>query len=117
MAISEELFMAILSMDSYNRGYGAGLEDSVLDADEWSSGEIVWLLDVIAPSKGLATAVLANFYKVANKDDVRIHPIISRLVDADVLKKLIKTTSVEGEGVNEGPDLKIASLEESATIN
>jgi len=27
MAISPELFMAILSMDAYNRGYGAGIED------------------------------------------------------------------------------------------
>ncbi len=27
MAISEKLFMAILSMDSYNRGYGAGIEE------------------------------------------------------------------------------------------
>lgn len=27
MTISKELFLAILSMDSYNRGYGAGLSD------------------------------------------------------------------------------------------
>lgn len=26
MAISDDLFLAILSMDSYNRGYGTGLE-------------------------------------------------------------------------------------------
>ncbi len=38
MASSEELFMAKLSMDSYNRGYGAGLEDGVLDADINSDG-------------------------------------------------------------------------------
>jgi hypothetical protein len=27
MTISSELFMAILSMDSYNRGYNSGIED------------------------------------------------------------------------------------------
>jgi hypothetical protein len=30
MTISSELFMAILSMDSYNRGYNAGIEDGGL---------------------------------------------------------------------------------------
>ena len=29
MPISDELFMAILSMDAYNRGYNAGIEDSI----------------------------------------------------------------------------------------
>lgn len=29
MTISNELFLAILAMDSYNRGYGAGLGDGV----------------------------------------------------------------------------------------
>lgn len=34
MSISKELFLAILSMDAYNRGYGAGLADGVnLDGD------------------------------------------------------------------------------------
>ncbi len=27
MTISKELFLAILSMDAYNRGYGAGISD------------------------------------------------------------------------------------------
>jgi len=29
MAITQDLFMAILSMDAYNRGYGAGIEDGI----------------------------------------------------------------------------------------
>ncbi len=33
MQITEELFMAILSMDAYNRGYGAGIEDGTPGAD------------------------------------------------------------------------------------
>ena len=31
MTISKDLFLAILSMDSYNRGYGAGLSDGGLN--------------------------------------------------------------------------------------
>ncbi len=30
MAISENLFRAILSMDAYNRGYGRGIESAAL---------------------------------------------------------------------------------------
>jgi hypothetical protein len=33
MSISEDLFMAILSMDSYNRGYNAAIEDGILGDD------------------------------------------------------------------------------------
>lgn len=29
MTISKDLFLAILSMDAYNRGYGAGLSDGI----------------------------------------------------------------------------------------
>jgi hemolysin-activating ACP:hemolysin acyltransferase len=36
-----------------------------LKPEEWASGDTVWLLDVIAPSQKLATAVLANFRQVA----------------------------------------------------
>ena len=32
-----------------------------LKAEDWTSGETYWLLDVIAPSQKVATAVLANF--------------------------------------------------------
>lgn len=34
MAISKELFLAILSMDAYNRGYGAGLADGEGEKDD-----------------------------------------------------------------------------------
>ncbi len=35
-----------------------------LQAQEWNSGKINWLLDVIAPNQRLATAVIANFKQV-----------------------------------------------------
>lgn len=33
MSISKELFLAILSMDAYNRGYKAGIADGTVDPD------------------------------------------------------------------------------------
>jgi len=59
-----------------------------LKADEWVSGDINWLIDVIAPNQRLATAVIANFKQVTKQGDLRIHPLVTRLVDADALKKM-----------------------------
>lgn len=62
-----------------------------LKAEDWASGETHWLLDVIAPSQKVATAVLANFKQVVKDKPVRIHPIVRQLVDPGVLEKMKKT--------------------------
>ena len=60
-----------------------------LKSADWNSGNIVWLLDVIAPSQKLATNVLLNFRKVLkDQSDVRIHPVVARQIDPELLKKL-----------------------------
>lgn len=59
-----------------------------LKPEDWNSGEIVWLLDVIAPSKPLAAAVLGNFGRLAGKAVVFIHPVAARQVEKEVLEKL-----------------------------
>jgi len=59
-----------------------------LKAEDWNSGETHWLLDVIAPSQKVATAVLANFKQVVKDKPIRIHPIVSQLVDPAVLEKM-----------------------------
>jgi hemolysin-activating ACP:hemolysin acyltransferase len=59
-----------------------------LKADDWTSGEIVWLLDVVAPSQKLSTSVLANFRQVIKEGQVRIHPIVAKMVDPELLKKM-----------------------------
>ncbi len=56
--------------------------------EDWTSGDTVWLLDVIAPTQELATAVLTNFRQVAKQDEIRIHPLVTRLVDPELLKKM-----------------------------
>lgn len=59
-----------------------------LKAEDWDSGDTHWLLDVIAPSQKVATAVLANFKQVVKDKPIRIHPVVSQLVDPGVLEKM-----------------------------
>ena len=59
-----------------------------LGSDDWVSGDTLWLLDVVATDRKLATAVLANFSQVAGDRPVSIHPIVSRLVERELLEKL-----------------------------
>ncbi len=66
----------------------AGVFPVRLGADEWTSGSINWLFDVIAPNQKLTTSVIANFRQVIKEGDLRIHPLITRLVDSETLKKM-----------------------------
>lgn len=46
---------------------------------------------LIAPAQKLASAVLANFRQVVKEGDLRIHPIVARMVDPELLKKMAET--------------------------
>ena len=59
-----------------------------LSPDDWLSGDHVWLLDVVAADRKQATSVLANFRQIAGERPVRIHPVVARLIDPEVLEKL-----------------------------
>jgi len=59
-----------------------------LKAEDWNSGSINWLLDVIAPDARATAAVIANFRQVVKEGSLRLHPIVTRLVDAETLKKM-----------------------------
>jgi cytolysin-activating lysine-acyltransferase len=45
-----------------------------LKAEDWDSGEIAWLLDVIAPTKEQAAAVVKNFGQVVKEGKLFVHP-------------------------------------------
>ena len=66
----------------------AGLFPIRLSPEERTSGEILWLLDIVAPTKKAATAVLLQFSKIAGDKPVRMHPSVGRSVDADVLRRV-----------------------------
>lgn len=59
-----------------------------LKAEDWTSGEINWLIDVIAPDQAATARVIANFKQVVKEGSLRLHPHITRLVDAETLKKM-----------------------------
>ncbi len=60
-----------------------------LQPEEWTSGDINWLLDVIAPNPHLAAAVVANFGQVVKKGgEMRLHPIVARLVGREMLESI-----------------------------
>lgn len=55
---------------------------------DWNSGKINWLLDVVAQDQKTIASVIANFRKVAAEGDLRLHPLISRMVDPETLQKM-----------------------------
>jgi len=66
----------------------AGVFPVRLKADDWVSGDINWLLDVIAPDQKVTTSVIASFKQVVKEGELRLHPIITRLVDQETLEKM-----------------------------
>lgn len=59
-----------------------------LKSDDWTSGDNNWLLDVIAPDQKTTAAVIANFRQLVKEGGLKLHPLVTRLVDADTLKKM-----------------------------
>ena len=59
-----------------------------LKAEDWNSGDINWLLDVIAADQRTTANVIANFKQIVKEGSLRLHPIVTRLVDAETLQKM-----------------------------
>ncbi len=59
-----------------------------LKADDWNSGQNNWLLDVIAVDQKATASVIANFRQVVKEGSLKLHPVITRLVDAETLEKM-----------------------------
>jgi hemolysin-activating ACP:hemolysin acyltransferase len=77
-----------------------------LKAADWASGEITWLLDVIAPNAKLATAVLANFRQTVKDGQMFAHPIVREIVKPGVVKERPGESegSLAGSPLSAGPD-------------
>jgi len=59
-----------------------------LKSEDWNSGNNNWLIDVIAPDKKTTANVIANFKQVVKEGGLRLHPLVTRLVDEETLKKM-----------------------------
>ncbi|EDQ34791.2 ACP:hemolysin acyltransferase (hemolysin-activating protein) [Hoeflea phototrophica DFL-43] len=62
---------------------------------DWKSGDRVWLLDIIAPNRDLATAMLVSFKQIAKAQPLNIHPIVAGLVDPEILEILMQADSAQ----------------------
>lgn len=60
-----------------------------LKAQDWKSGDNAWLLDIVAPNRDLATEVLKSFNRICGTDSINIHPIVTQLVDKEMLSYLV----------------------------
>jgi len=56
----------------------------------------------IAPSQKVATAVLANFKQVEKDKPIRIHPLVTQLVDPAVREKMKVKPVSEAESKEQG---------------
>ena len=88
----------------------AGTFPVKLNSGDWTSGDIVWLLDVIAPSQKLSAQVLGSFKQVLaeklpdrKSKDVKLHPIIKKMIGEEVLTKM---GAREVNKAGSGPDVK-----------
>ncbi|MDW4548277.1 toxin-activating lysine-acyltransferase [Defluviimonas sp. D31] len=59
-----------------------------LKPEDWQSGNINWLLDVIAPDRKTAGLVIANFRQVVKEGELRLHPHIAGLVEKEMLANM-----------------------------
>ena len=59
-----------------------------LKAEDWNSGHNNWLLDVIAVDQKATSSVIANFRQVVKEGSLKLHPVITRLVDQETLEKM-----------------------------
>jgi cytolysin-activating lysine-acyltransferase len=66
----------------------AGVFPVRLKPEAWNSGKINWLIDVIAPDRKTTAAVIANFKQVVKEGDLRLHPLVTRLIDPETLQKM-----------------------------
>ncbi|WP_284166133.1 toxin-activating lysine-acyltransferase [Frigidibacter sp. SD6-1] len=59
-----------------------------LKPEDWQSGSINWLLDVIAPDRKTAGRVIANFRQVVKEGELRMHPHVVGLIEKEMLEKI-----------------------------
>lgn len=59
-----------------------------LKAEDWTSGRINWLLDVIAPDRKTSGRVVANFRQVIKEGELRLHPMVAGLVDPEMMERM-----------------------------
>ena len=81
----------------------AGVFPVRLKPGDWTSGEINWLLDVIAPDRKIIASVIASFRQVVKGGELRLHPVVAGMLDAETLEKLGMKKAKPGEPAQKTP--------------
>lgn len=76
---------------------GAGVFPIRLQSEDWTSGDNHWLLDVIAPDAKATANVIANFRQLVKEGGLKLHPLVTRLVDPETLKRMGATRAGAAE--------------------
>jgi len=59
-----------------------------LKPEDWTSGDINRLLEVIAPDRAATGKVIANFKQVIKEGELRLHPMVAALVDPGMMERM-----------------------------
>jgi cytolysin-activating lysine-acyltransferase len=66
-----------------------------LKPEDWQSGSVNWLLDVIAPDRKTAGRIITNFAQAVKAGELRLYPQIGGLVEKEMLEKMQATQAKE----------------------
>jgi cytolysin-activating lysine-acyltransferase len=75
----------------------AGVFPLRLKPEDWASGSINWLLDVVAATPQMRSVAMSSFVQSKRLGELRLHPIVNRLVDAEQLEKMGLSHRAEGD--------------------
>lgn len=75
----------------------AGVFPVKLERDEWASGDDVWLLDLLVPTRSAGTAIFMNFGKLIGDRPFRVHPVVLQSVDRTIVEKFRSLASGDGD--------------------
>jgi cytolysin-activating lysine-acyltransferase len=64
-----------------------------LKPEDWTSGDIVWLMDIVSPSREMGTRLFREFRKVgAGAGTLQVHPIVARVIDVKHINAATEAT-------------------------
>jgi cytolysin-activating lysine-acyltransferase len=74
-----------------------GLFPVLMGKEDWTSGDQIWLLDLIVPSRKSGSAVFGNFASLIGERGFRMHPVVLNSVDQAIIDQ-IKTLGDQVSG-------------------
>lgn len=65
----------------------AGMFPVRLKPEDWTSGDNIWLIDIVAPNREIGTRLFQEFQKIGfGASTVQVHPVVARSIDIARIK-------------------------------